>query len=298
MKNQLRLSQLQETSERKNGCLNIDTIFVLNKLNHIIKKEYNPILLEYVPIKIVASFEDFFREKYKMIIDNVKFRNNIKEIATFKNISFDFDILGAFQDNIVTLGEYLSYLIPCSKFDDICSTLSKLLHIDFIETMEKESGFSLKVLESIKEIFRLRHIFCHEVQETEKLSYDKAEKLINDACSFLSVADEIINNILYPNSPQTTAKMLADVKQDFETSERELELLIETIKSKIQEKHLETLHFNYIDTWKQYRKERAKSESLIAEGGSMQQIIYLSGLDEITKAFIKELKCQYKYIIK
>lgn len=296
MKKQLQLEQIQEALARRKGYT--DVLFDLSNYGNILKKEYDSKMFEYVPVKIVASFEEYFRGKYKEIIDNAEYRKHLKEVEVLKNLNFDFNILGAFQDNEITLGDYLSYLIPCNKFEDINGTLSKLLGFIFVEKIKVQTDVGPKLFDSINEIFRLRHIFCHEVQQTEKISFEKATGLIHDACTFLAVADSIISDTLYSDSPQTTVEMLVEAERMLEESERELESLIDTIKSKDQDGDLLSANFDYLDVWKQYREARAKSDASMVEGGTMYPIVYTLNLEIITKAFIKELKNEYKYLLR
>lgn len=302
MKKQLQLEQLQEALGRQKGYNNV--LFDLSNYGNILKSEYDSKMLEYVPVKIVACFEEYFRKKYKEIIDNAEYRKRLNEVEALKNLNFNFNVLGAFQDNEISLGDYLSYLIPCSKLEDINGTLSKLFGFSFIEKIKRQKDTDSKLFESINEIFRLRHIFCHEVQQTEKISFEKAISLIHDACAFLNVADSIIENTLYPKSPQSTVDMFEEVKQMFEEAEKELEALMKKIKAMEagktpdQEGELMAVNFDYIDVWRQYREARAKSGASMVEGGTVYPIIYTLNLVNTTRAFIKELKNEYRHLLR
>lgn len=293
MGKQLQLSQIQESLKRRKDCFSI--ISTLQNLEQLCTKEHDSNLLEIIPIKIVACFEEYFRIRYSEIIDNAAYRKRIKEVEALRNLKFDFDILGAFQDNAITLGNYLSYLIPCSKLEDITCTLTKLLGIDFIEKIKEQSESALK---SVTEIFRLRHIFCHEVPKSEKLSSEKMLELLNEARDFLSIAEKIIGDVLYPNPPQTTSEMVLETGRMFNDTEKELNSLIGEIKSKDLEENLTNAQFDYLEDWKRYREARARSEASIVEGGSMYPIVYTLCLTTITNAFIKELSEKYKYLLR
>ena len=298
MGKQLQLLQVQDALNRHKDCYGI--LGSLCELKELCKKEYDSKLLEIVPIKIVACFEDYFRIKYSEIIDNAKCRGRLKDVKIFKNLQFDFDVLGAFQDNAITLGEYLSYLIPCSKIDDITDTLNILLEIDFFKKLKEQTENAPKLLNSINETFRLRHIFCHEIPKTEELNSEKVSVLLNDAHDFLSIAENIITDVLYPNVPLTTLDMRIEPEKMFVEAEKELESLIEKIKSKDKEQEgdLANAQFNYFENWKQYRDARAKSECSNVEGGSIYPVVYAQCLTTITKAFIKELNEEYKYLLR
>ena len=50
-------------------------------------------LFEYIPIKIVACFEAFFRCVYTEIMDNPRFRGRLGNVKQLKNTNFNFEIL-------------------------------------------------------------------------------------------------------------------------------------------------------------------------------------------------------------
>jgi hypothetical protein len=122
MRSQLQLSEVTESIARGKSYLEVE--IDLYDLEELCQKTDNSKLLEYVPVKIVACFEQFFRDEYKEILYNPKTKKRLKEVDAFKNAKFDFDIIGAFEDNTISLGDYLSYLVPCSKLEDINSAFN------------------------------------------------------------------------------------------------------------------------------------------------------------------------------
>ena len=65
--NKLSLSQINEVLSRSAESTEIK--IELSELQRISEEISNQALFEYIPIKIVACFESFFRELYKEIID-------------------------------------------------------------------------------------------------------------------------------------------------------------------------------------------------------------------------------------
>ena len=193
MKKQLQLSELTESLER--GKTNFQAQIELYDLRELCYTMDNPQLLEYVPVKIVACFEQLFRDEYQEILVNPKVKKNLKNIDLFKDTKFNFDVIGAFEENTISLSDYLSLLIPCSKLEDIDNAISKLIGINFLsEFRKKDNGEA--ILESVSEIFRLRHIYCHEVPLKTNIDIDSARKLISHAIEFIDDSDDIIRNTL------------------------------------------------------------------------------------------------------
>ncbi len=292
MKKQLQLSELTESLERGKNYFQVPR--ELYDLQELCYKIDNPQLLEYVPVKIVACFEQFFRAEYQEILANLKVRNNLKNIDLFKDTKFNFDIIGAFEENTISLSDYLSLLISCSKLADIDNAISKLLGIEFLsEFKKKENGET--ILESIFEVFRLRHIYCHEVPLNKVIDVDCARKLISHAIEFIDNSDDIIRNALY--SEQLSLEEEFELaKSDFSKADHDLETLIETIKSK-QDGVFVYVDFDYIEKWKDYRKERARCDSSLNKD-SYSPLHYYRNMTRTTKALIKELKEDFKNELK
>jgi len=295
MKHQLRLSQIKESLYRGMDLYDVrDTIRDLDLYYADVNQE---MLFEYVPVKIVACFQEFFRNIYKDFIDNPKYRKNIAKLDLFKDIVYDAEILTAFQDKDITLGEYISYLIPCNKFEDINKTISSLAEVNFSKLMHEQVGDCDELLKDIQDIFSCRHIVCHEVPRKHTIKKETVEKWIGSASAFVELTDNVVMDIIYPNPPITNYDMLQSVKKDFVEAEAELNALLQTLKT-LPHAEFENIAFDYIDEWKKYREAKAKAESATFEGGTYYGIIYTDSLTQTTKEMIKNLKVQYRKTLK
>lgn len=294
MKKQLQLSELTESLER--GKTNFQAKIELYDLRELCYKMDNPQLLEYVPVKIVACFEQLFRDEYQEILVNPKVRKNLKNIDLFKDTKYDFDVIEAFEENDISLSDYLSLLIPCSKLADIDNAISKLLGIDFLSEFRKKENGKLK-LEAINEVFRLRHIYCHEVPLKKTIDVDSARKLISHAIEFIDDSDDIIRNALYSDHVSGIEE-IEIAQKEYEKADKELEELIEAIKLKQDKGRFHYNDFSYIDKWKEYRQERALCDSTIEYKESYSPLCYYRNMERTTRSLIKELKEDYKYELK
>lgn len=289
MANQLQLSQVKETIDR--GKTYIEVFGEILNIKEMCKNKDMPMFCEYIPVKIVACFEQFFRDEYKEILYQSKTIQRLKHINIFKNAKFDFEVIGALEDNTITLAEYLSLLIPCSKLEDINIAISQLLNINFLNELKKiDEG---KILASISELFKLRHIFCHEAPLGDLINLEKAMALIDDAKQFLEYSDDIIRSALYADNP-TGIKEIEIAEHDFKDADAELVELIERIKLKTSNKILLYSNFDFIEKWKEYREERAKSESSMGKD-SYLPLYYQRSMERTTRTLIKELKEDFKY---
>lgn len=294
MKKQLQLSELTESLERGKNYFQVPR--ELYDLQELCYKMDNPQLLEYVPVKIVACFEQFLRAEYQEILVNPKIKKNLKNIDLFKDTKFNFDVIEAFEENTISLSDYLSLLIPCSKLADIDNAISKLLGIDFLSEFRKKKN-GKAILESVSEIFRLRHIYCHEVPLKKNIDVDCARKLISNAIEFIDDSDDIIRNTLY-SYHKSGIEEIEIAQKEYEKTDKELDELIETLKLKQDKGPFHYNDFSYIDKWKEYRQERALCDSSISYKESYSPLYYYKNMERTTKSLIKELKEDYKNELK
>lgn len=281
--------------------------------------DFNKELLKYIPIATVACFEAFFRSVYKELIDfGEPFSENAIKFNQSKNVKFDFEIINAIQTKIVTVGEFISHILPCNNFDDINTNLSTLAGIDFISQIKKFDPESIyghinenskqfiensnQIISDIKRTFELRHIFCHEFATNFNVDQDEIFRCYNSGKIFLDQINNFIWHLLYPNAPQTQSEMNSQAIDDFEKSENDLSELISTIKkAKTDNSDFDInviLFDKTIEQWKIYRESKAELDASIVEGGSMYPLLYSSSLTETTKEKIESLEKEFEIDLK
>lgn len=170
-----KLDDIISSLKRSHGV--VVGLTTLSSLNRIYENVHDSELLEYVPIKIVSLMEEHFRQIYREIIDNKEYRGNLKKVKFLKDMRFDFDVIDAFQNQKVTLGDYLSYHFPCSSVSQIFDQFGQLLGVDFrsrlidkiaeqegeVELPKEEARINIVFFfKSIDMIFQMRHVLCHE----------------------------------------------------------------------------------------------------------------------------------------
>ena len=299
-----KFDDIKESLKRSRGTTY--ELFSLTNLVNIYKDVQDSELLEYVPVKIVSLFEEHFRQLYAEIIDMPKYRCNLKKVKSLKDLRIDFDVIDAFQNNEVTLGDYLSYYFSCNSVYQVMEQFGQLLNMDVkgklmekivdIELKSSESENDAKkaaslYIESVDLIFKARHIMCHEGAFMNKLENSMVMQMIDDAILFAQFIDNIVSDILYPGFDYTQASMNNDAYGKFEKADNNLNQLIEYIKD--NKKDLEP-DFSYLESWKEFRKCKAESDAKTCEGGSMYPCIYYSSLEETTKQLIAQVKSSFR----
>jgi len=290
--NQLSLSQVKDTLSR--NTYHFEIISSLTSLKEIYSDIEISKLYDFIPIKIIASIEAFFRYHYKNIIDNKRYRLNLNKLSYLKNIKFDFDVLDGLQDNDITLGDYISFFIPCSKFEDINYALSNLLDINYSEQL-KSNGIELSFL---NQLFKVRHILCHEAVQEYTLTKEFILKWIDQSIKFLELSEKIISQTIEPNAPLTQHEMIMDAQQALDKSNEKLNDLIENIKSLKEIDETLNFNFGYMDSWNLYREAKAKDDASGFDGGTMFPLIYCTSIINTTESKIRELKLEYQHVLR
>lgn len=299
-----KFDEIKESLKRSRGTTY--ELFSLTNLVNIYKDVQDSELLEYVPVKIVSLFEEHFRQLYAEIIDKPKYRCNLKKVKFLKDLRMDFDVIDAFQNNEVTLGDYLSYYFSCNSVYQVMEQFDQLLNMDVKgKLMEKIVDIELKssesendarkaaslYIESVDFIFKARHIMCHEGAFMNKLENPMVMQMIDDAILFAQFIDNLVSDILYPGFDYTQDSMNNDAYGKFEKADNNLNQLIEYIKDNKKELKAD---FSYLESWKEFRKCKAESDAKTCEGGSMYPCIYYSSLEETTKQLIAQVKSSFR----
>lgn len=277
--------------------------------------DFDKELVKYIPIATVACFEAFFRSVYKELIDFGKpFSNNAIKFNQSKNVKFDFDIINAIQTKTVTVGEFISHILPCNNFEDINTNLSIIASIDFADEIKKFQRKSIfddvndnskqfienndQIISDIKRTFELRHIFCHEFATNLNIDKNEILRCFNNSKIFLNQTNDFIWNLIYPNAPETQADMNNHASETFKKIDKDLTELIVTIKEASKENSYMTLNTDLFEKsiikWREYRVARAKLNASMVEGGSMYPTIYTSSLTAITEEKIESLQKEYE----
>lgn len=250
----------------------------------------NSLLFPYVPIRLVAIMEGYFQIQYSFIIDHGKeYRERF--LKKVKNINFDNEVIGGLEQNEMSFGEYASLFLPCNRKDDIISNVNSLLgRNDFAESINDSNIFCI-----LDEIFKYRHMFCHEIAPSIVLEKNVVIDMIKTTISFVGRTDVYIANVLFPNFyEKTQMEMTQDSENKFLCKDKELKDLITYLKSTVDnDTFLNDLDF--LDEFETYREARARKVSKAFEDGSLYNCVYLDTKTEVSEELINSIKKNYKY---
>lgn len=156
--------------------------------------------LKYGAIGYIACVEGYFRLLIANVIDSGD--PYVSRITDLKDVRFTAESVVAIHKKQVTLGHFIAHLLPINGVADINSHLSALLATDYLkhysaqplsqwnprpigEVLTKEIG-------RLERLFKLRHLYAHELATREKVPLREMEGLIGAAAVFVTLTDQIV----------------------------------------------------------------------------------------------------------
>ncbi len=172
------------------------------------EKVYRNELIKYISIGMVASIQGYFSLAIRDIIDyGPPYRNNILKLDLDSKFKME-PILGIFDEKI-TLGEFVSALLPIRNLEVINVYMSSLLDIRFLDKLrdqiltsrKKDSQFNFAdyadiAYANIPKLFEDRHIYCHELAPLVRLKLNENRELFNSASSFVMATENLVSRML------------------------------------------------------------------------------------------------------
>ncbi len=305
------IQNIQEIKERSKNLHFSSTLFLrLSKLEKSIKTvgATDDEVYKYFPVAMVACFEAYFKLVIAEIIDR---RTDLKQkaVSSFsKNIKIDIEALSKMNDVGITIGELVAHNLHYSSFEKIEEQMSIVLDYSFKEKISNVHNRFLvevhgaeifpivedidKAWKSVRRIFELRHIICHELANQEIFYMDEIIHAFTDCVQILNAADEIVSNVLEPNFPLTQIAINDQSVKDFEEKSDELQSLKESILKLLDQKNIEQFSKAY-ESWREYAFLWAEFESGYYEGGSIRFAVRNFTLIELYSEHLVRLK-KYK----
>ncbi len=174
-------------------------------------------MMRYFPIAIVACMESFFRLTLADLIDNGPPFSD--RIVDFDNVRVDLPALKAVHGRRVTLGEFVSHLLPLQSLPDINKAFSCLLADDFLERIRLRHENPLnelarnardfvsmtagEVFAAVEETVRLRNIYAHEFASSQRVDRGHIRRCFNASMTLMLVATQVVDEATYPDAPHT-----------------------------------------------------------------------------------------------
>jgi uncharacterized protein YecT (DUF1311 family) len=263
-------------------------------------------LLRYVPIGIVACFEGFFRAGVKELIDaGEPFAGRASGIRQSQELRLDLELLRAIHGRRVTIGELISHIVSMNSVEQIDAIFSTLLGDSFLTKVRgAHSRWAVEVqgnsptpiianfeltLERLREVFRLRHIYAHELAESESSSADGLGEMLEISVGFLNAAAEVFGALLQPGAPLTQADMNERAAAAAAEAEQELKIVLDRLRRRLDTTRQEKLSESQL-AWDTFCVRQAEFLASEYAGGSLRPTVYASSKQATTRRRIEELE--------
>lgn len=164
----------------------------------------------FFPIKCVACIEGYFRLVYAHLIDfGNPFRNNAKQ---FSEIKFSTEIVLSLDVGDVSIGDFISHLLPIKNFGSVNFVMSTLIGENFKDKLKAmflkqthmkpflgtiEDVFN-DIIRIISEMFKLRHIYCHELGTPDKV-ISTPNGFVESTAKFIHLSELVIEELTSAN---------------------------------------------------------------------------------------------------
>jgi hypothetical protein len=168
--------------------------------------KYRDEWLKYGAIGYIASVEGYFRMLFADLINlRPLFLENIKK---FSDISFKIDSVIAIYSNRVNLGEFVSHLLSIHSVSDINHHMSVIIGRDFLDFLFSEPAdvefnpnpvkeVFPQIVPDLDDLFKLRHIFCHEFAVKGKVPIKRIEKGMQGATLLMMYTEETMQRYYF-----------------------------------------------------------------------------------------------------
>lgn len=276
---------LEVKARSRHQQASIELIHRLHELQSSYKKidKSNLELLKYFPVAIVACVEAYFKMAIKELVD--KRKDLMPNAIPLLKQKIDAEVAVSLGGDEITLGDLVAHSCSYSKFESIESSVSKILSASFsgelknVQNRYRNTFFDEplqpilenpeKTFDSVRKIYELRHIICHEIASSHVFDYDEINESFEDCVQFLRASDEVISNTIEPNFPRTQSELNEKAIDDLMSASQELGVLENEI-SKLLEPNA-VAEFNKVQgEWLCFAESWADFESGYFEHGSLR----------------------------
>lgn len=289
----------------------------LQALDHALQKapDFPPEMAKYFPIAMVTTVETYFRSAIKELIDlGPPFSDNAAGFDKAKDLPLDFRTVLAIQGKAITVGDLVRRLLPFKSLEDIDRNMTTIMGQSFLEKLKSTQdrwaieiqGAAPKpiidnpsaVYQDVKETFRLRHIYCHEIAFFERVDVGLITRCFVSSSLFLKAADQLIWHLVAPNAPLTQSAMNARAFQELNKADQQLEDLCANITLYLNDEEKKQFKASQ-EAWAAFREQEASSyANRWGRGGTIWPTLKSREAHTLTLLRIEELKRESKRLEK
>lgn len=246
-------------------------------------------LLRYVPIGTIACVEGFYRNAIKEFIDaGSPWLDNAAALANDLP-KIDFDLLRAIHGRAVTIGELISHVVRLNDLEQIGGIMSSIIGENFlgrlttvhdrweVEIEHKPSkpiiSNAATVFADVRELFRLRHIYAHELADLDSPDHESLALKLESAFAFLNASSALATDLLHPGTPLTQAAINESIGAELDDLRLRIDTTITQITAHVDRRR-HVLLTKSQKQWVKYMEAQSLFDASAFKGGTIYPAIY------------------------
>jgi hypothetical protein len=247
--------------------------------------------------------EGYFKLAIKELIDSGEpFISNAEK--EFTDTKINLAIFKAIHGKRITVGEFLSHNLAFSSLEEINKKLSALINMNFLEQVKTiHDRFDVEVrklpqvaiiqnpdrtIKNTRKLFEIRHIICHELATDFDVSISDIDEQFEDCLSFLKASEQLLSNVLYPNSPLTQSDINRESARQVEETKNIINDLLIQAKAILDKDEFQTFERSE-SIWKKFSESWAEVNSNNFKGGSISPSIHNGILVDLSNFRAKQI---------
>jgi len=263
----------------------------------------SPEALRQTPVGLVACMEAYFKGVIKDLVDS---DSPFLECAAKLNVEIDLSKLVEVHKKTFTFGELVGYSLLINKRDDIDDFMTKMLGFKFMNKLRRVAWSSgvpgehiisdpNKVFADVDEVFRLRHIVCHEFGNVD-ISIEDARRYVENVLAFLQAAQYLCTDIVLKDIQKTQPEQNQYFEHRFKDADKQLRKAVNSLESKLEAGTALKLR-NLQKAWRAYRDTDTKLILSTFERKSSHPRVRAQRREELTKRRIQEIEDLERWLI-
>jgi hypothetical protein len=167
-------------------------------------------LFRYFPIAVVGALEGYFRMLYADLINSGD--PYARRAHAFRNVRRDPPAVSHAHPRKITRGEFIAHQLRHNSFRDISDNMSILLGTKFDSLLASDSvapfatfawgrNYLQHLAAELNELFRLRHLLCHELATKVKLTAKRARQLCQTGVFLAMLTDMLMMDFVDKDKP-------------------------------------------------------------------------------------------------
>ena len=244
--------------------------------NALEKTPDDPLILPVFPMRAVALIESHFAGQFAGLCN--RHPDCLARLSPrVSGLKLDLELAGALHGGKFSMGELVAHHLNYSDIEAIVATMSIALDADFPKLVRdvRFGGHGDNIFPDwntnfphLKELFRLRHVFAHELGARERLSKKQLDPLLFAATRFIHATEVIVQNHFAPFPLNSWDDHNRRSKQDADKARKQVEQFTARCTEYLPEQ-LRSPFARIVDTRKAYIDAEARFS---AEYGTLPEL--------------------------